>query len=40
MGFVAMLALGFGLALGLGAKDLVSQILTDWYENFRKEIKK
>ena len=40
MGFVGMLALGFGLALGLGAKDLVAKILAEWYENFKKEIKK
>ncbi|OGY19828.1 MAG: hypothetical protein A2900_01855 [Candidatus Chisholmbacteria bacterium RIFCSPLOWO2_01_FULL_50_28] len=37
-GVIAMLALGFGLALGLGAKDLVSRFLTDWYERFRKDI--
>lgn len=40
MGFVAMLALGVGLALGLGAKDLVSRILNEWYDNLKKEIKK
>lgn len=40
MGFIAMLALGFGLAIGLGAKDLIAQILNDWYKAFRKEIKK
>ncbi len=38
-GFVAMLALGLGLSLGLGSKDLVNQILTDWYKNFQKETK-
>jgi hypothetical protein len=37
-GIVAMLALGFGLALGLGAKDLVSRVLNEWYERFRKDI--
>jgi len=37
-GFIAMLALGFGLAIGLGAKDLVSRVLNDWYERFRKDI--
>lgn len=37
-GFIAMLALGFGLAIGLGAKDLVSRVLNDWYEHFRKDI--
>lgn len=40
MGFVATLALGIGLAIGLGAKDLVSQVLKEWYEDFKKEIKK
>jgi hypothetical protein len=32
-GFVAMLALGLGLAFGLGAKELVSQILSRWYKD-------
>jgi hypothetical protein len=40
IGFVSMLALGFGLAIGLGAKDLVASILKNWYENFKKEVKK
>lgn len=40
IGFMAMLALGFGLAIGLGAKDLVAEVLKDWYDNFRKEVKK
>lgn len=40
IGFVAMLALGFGLAIGLGAKDLVSEILTQWYKNFKKDVGK
>jgi len=40
MGFVATLALGIGLAIGLGAKDLVSQVLKEWYEGFKKEINK
>ncbi len=39
IGFVAMLALGFGLAFGLGAKDLVSKILEEWYKNLKKELK-
>lgn len=37
-GFIAMLALGFGLAIGLGAKDLIARVLNDWYERFREEI--
>jgi len=40
IGFIAMLAVGVGLAIGLGAKDLVAQILAEWYEGFKKEIKK
>ena len=40
MGLVAMLALGFGLAIGLGAKDLVSEILNNWYKDLKKEIRK
>lgn len=40
IGFVAMLSLGFGLALGLGAKDVVNKILTDWYKQVQKELKK
>lgn len=38
IGFVSMLSLGFGLAIGLGAKDLVSQTLTDWHKQLKKEI--
>lgn len=37
-GFIAMLAIGFGLAIGLGAKDLVSRILSEWYDSLRREI--
>ena len=40
IGFVAMLALGFGLAIGLGAKDLVAEALRAWYQDFKKEVKK
>lgn len=39
IGFVAMLSLGFGLAIGLGAKDVVSKLLTDWYKQVQKELK-
>lgn len=39
VGFVAMLAIGIGLALGLGAKDLVSRILNEWYDRLKTEIK-
>lgn len=36
-GFIAMLAIGFGLAIGLGAKDLIARILNDWYESFHRD---
>lgn len=32
IGFVAMLSLGFGLAIGLGGKSLVERVLSDWYD--------
>lgn len=40
IGFVAMLALGFGLGIGLGAKETVSRMLSDWYSGLTKELKK
>lgn len=40
IGFVAMLAIGLGLAFGLGAKDLVSTILDEWYKDLKKDLKK
>jgi hypothetical protein len=40
IGFVATISLGTGLALGLGGKNVVSSILTGWYEKTRKEIEK
>ena len=39
-GFVAMLSLGLGLAFGLGAKDLVGEILSKWYQDFNKQVKR
>jgi hypothetical protein len=33
-----MLSLGFGLAFGLGAKDLVAKILDQWYKSMKKEL--
>jgi hypothetical protein len=39
IGFVSMLALGFGLAIGLGAKDLVSKVLVEWYKDLKTELK-
>ncbi len=35
-GLVAALALGSGLALGLGSKDLVAKLLEDWYKKLKK----
>lgn len=32
VGFVAMISLGFGLAIGLGGKSVVEKILLGWYE--------
>jgi len=40
IGFVSMLALGFGLAIGLGAKDLVSRVLSEWHTDLQKELKR
>jgi hypothetical protein len=40
IGFVAMLALGFGLAIGLGAKDVIGQALSDWYKDLKHDLKK
>lgn len=40
IGFVTMLAIGFGLAIGLGSKDLVAKILSEWHTNLKKELKK
>lgn len=40
IGFVSMLAIGFGLALGLGGKDLVAKLLTDWHASLKKELNK
>lgn len=37
MGIIATLALGIGLAIGLGAKDLVSKMLMDWYSKGKKK---
>lgn len=38
IGFVAMLSLALGLALGLGAKDLVSAVLADWHKELKKDL--
>ena len=39
IGFMVMLALGFGLALGLGGQHLVKEILGKWYKQTAKEVK-
>lgn len=36
IGVVATLTLGIGLAIGLGAKDLVAKLLMDWYSGTKK----
>lgn len=37
VGVVATLALGIGLAIGLGAKELVAKMLMDWYSAEKKK---
>lgn len=39
VGFITTVSIGFGLALGLGAKDLVRKVLDNWYEKVEKDIK-
>lgn len=39
VGFVSFLALGFGLALGLGGQHVIRAMLDDWYWKFKKETK-
>mgnify|MGYP001574202616 CR=1 FL=1 len=39
-GTIAMFSLGLGLALGLGSKDIVKEILTEWYGAVRKDLKR
>ncbi|HEX7017323.1 MAG TPA: hypothetical protein VF209_00220 [Patescibacteria group bacterium] len=38
IGFVSTVTLGLGLAIGLGGKDVVNTMLTQWYERTRKEL--
>lgn len=40
IGFVAMLSLGFGLAIGLGAKEVIGQALAEWYKELKHDLKK
>ena len=37
IGVVATLTLGIGLSLGLGGKELVAKMLTDWYAKNSKK---
>jgi hypothetical protein len=39
VGFVAMISVGCGLALGLGGQDVVRKMLNTWYEQTLKEVK-
>ena len=36
-GFIISLALGIGISLGLGSKDLVKLLLEGWYKNLKKK---
>lgn len=38
VGFVATLTLGFGLAIGLGGKEVVAKVLQSWYDNTLREM--
>lgn len=40
IGVVSTLSLGLGLALGLGSKEVISDLLGEWYKNFRRDIKR
>lgn len=40
IGFVATLAIGLGLAFGMGSKDLVAKVLNNWYRQIEKTTKK
>lgn len=40
IGAVATLTIGLGLAIGLGAKELVKEALSEWYGKVRQDLKK
>jgi hypothetical protein len=40
VGFVTMISLGFGLAIGLGGQSVVKEMLTKWYKQTSKEVSK
>lgn len=37
IGFIAALAIGIGISLGLGSKDIVKTLLEGWYKNLKKK---
>lgn len=39
VGFVAMLSLGFGLAIGLGGQDVIKKMLNTWYDKTMDEVR-
>lgn len=38
IGFITMVSLGLGLAIGLGGQDVVRQVSTKWYRQFEREV--
>lgn len=40
IGLIAMIAISFGLAFGLGSKDTVGKIVEEWYSDLKKDLKK
>jgi small-conductance mechanosensitive channel len=40
VGFIVMLSLGLGLAIGLGGQHLVKDIFSKWYKQTSKEVRK
>lgn len=40
IGFITMLSLGLGLAVGLGGQDIVRKLLNDWYDHSLKDLNK
>ncbi|HOX96232.1 MAG TPA: hypothetical protein PLI45_02530 [Candidatus Woesebacteria bacterium] len=37
IGFIAALAIGIGISLGLGSKDIIKTLLEGWYKNLKKK---
>lgn len=40
MGFILSISLAIGLSVGLGSKNIVEQIITDWYKELNRKHKK